>query len=286
MKADMDEGVLAAVARELPEVSTEFFKDQMWLERNGGFVPNGDLALEYFTGSPWYDRGCLNEQWKAQWIQATDELRARSDGIEYRLAHIQPPLLYVIRQEQRKVSRQPQVDGCVLPPTIVLASYYILDGTIYQAPTLDVVISTRMAKCVHHIITGMHLLSRLTACQMEDDFNSMWDFQRRIKDEELASQNTTTATSATVAAGGVSDRREVAARLRELQALFPLPPQPDGGAIQTPPAASRPFPGILGSELEMLLPRAEVRSRTEPNGSDAVKDRGVLPAGVKRKRAL
>jgi hypothetical protein len=153
MKADMDEGVLAAVARELPEVSTEFFKDQMWLERNGGFIPNGDLALEYFTGSPWYDRGCLNEQWKAQWIQATDELRARSDGIEYRLAHIQPPvgyqaplrtamspirklvcpsqLLYVIRQEQRKVSRQPQVDGCVLPPTIVLASFYILDGTIY-----------------------------------------------------------------------------------------------------------------------------------------------------------
>jgi hypothetical protein len=109
----------------------------------------------------------------------------------------------------------------------------------------------------------------------------------------------------------------VAALLRELQALFPLPSQPGfcylvacaargqkfcncppkfpgndrvpnagGGAIQTPPAASRPFPGILGSELEMLLPRAEVRSRTEPNGSDAVKDCGVLPAGVKRKRAL
>eukprot|EP01045_Picozoa_sp_COSAG04_P014075 COSAG04_NODE_1035_length_8610_cov_7.441194_6_plen_178_part_00 len=67
--------------------------------------------------------------------------RRRSSGIEYRLTHLRPPYLYVIRKEQRRADRDPRS----------LCSYYILDGTIFQAPTVEDVVTSRMAKCIYHL---------------------------------------------------------------------------------------------------------------------------------------
>ena len=46
----------------------EVFRDTGWLETHGNMVPDKDKAEEYFTGTPWYEKTCLNEQWKAQRI--------------------------------------------------------------------------------------------------------------------------------------------------------------------------------------------------------------------------
>ena len=55
-------------------MSHEFFRDAQWLDAHGGLVlPH--TAEEYFSGSQWYDRTCLNEQWKVQGVQPTDDVR-------------------------------------------------------------------------------------------------------------------------------------------------------------------------------------------------------------------
>ena len=64
--------------------------------------------------------------------------------MEYALADQQPPHLYVIR----KLFRHP--DGT---STSDLAYYYILDGSIYQAPSIHAALSSRMVsrrKCAPH----------------------------------------------------------------------------------------------------------------------------------------
>jgi mediator of RNA polymerase II transcription subunit 6 len=116
-------------------MSNEFFRDGQWLDAHGGLV-EPHTAEEYFSGSQWYDRTCLNEQWKIQGVQPTDEVRSRSAGIEYRMVHLQPPVLYVLRKERREGGQDARA----------LGSYYILDGTIFQAPTVEHVITSRMVR--------------------------------------------------------------------------------------------------------------------------------------------
>lgn len=55
-------------------------------------------------------------------------------GIEYILLHVQGPILYVIRKQHRH------------SPTDVtpIADYYIIAGTVYQAPDLASVFNSRL----------------------------------------------------------------------------------------------------------------------------------------------
>lgn len=55
-------------------------------------------------------------------------------GIEFELIHAQEPILYVIRKQDRK------------SPTSAtpLAVYYILAGTVYQAPDLWSIVNSRL----------------------------------------------------------------------------------------------------------------------------------------------
>lgn len=55
-------------------------------------------------------------------------------GVEYVLLHVQEPILYVIRKQHR------HSQGQVTP----LAEYYIVAGTIYQAPDLNSVLNSRL----------------------------------------------------------------------------------------------------------------------------------------------
>lgn len=54
-------------------------------------------------------------------------------GIEYMLLHVQEPILYVIRKQHRHSAT------AVTP----LADYYIIAGTVYQAPDIGSVINSR-----------------------------------------------------------------------------------------------------------------------------------------------
>lgn len=59
-------------------------------------------------------------------------------GIEYFLLHAQEPILYVIRKQARQSPTQ------VHP----LTDYYIIAGTVYQAPDLVSVINSRLVKII------------------------------------------------------------------------------------------------------------------------------------------
>lgn len=60
------------------------------------------------------------------------------NGIEYILLHVQGPILYVIRKQHRHSPSD------VTP----IADYYIIAGTVYQAPDLASVFNSRLV-CVN-----------------------------------------------------------------------------------------------------------------------------------------
>ena len=56
--------------------------------------------------------------------------------MEYTLADLQPPHLFVIRKQWLGAAGKPTP----------LAYYYVLDGTVYQAPTLHAALSSRVVR--------------------------------------------------------------------------------------------------------------------------------------------
>ena len=60
-------------------------------------------------------------------------------GIEYMLLHVQEPVLYVIRKQHRH-------SATVVTP---MSDYYIIDGTVYQAPDLGSVVNSRIVRNVY-----------------------------------------------------------------------------------------------------------------------------------------
>lgn len=55
-------------------------------------------------------------------------------GVEYMLLHVQDPILYVIRKQHRHSPTE----------ATPMADYYIIAGTIYQAPDLASVFNSRL----------------------------------------------------------------------------------------------------------------------------------------------
>lgn len=55
-------------------------------------------------------------------------------GVEYILLHVQDPILYVIRKQHRHSPTE----------ATPMADYYIIAGTIYQAPDLASVFNSRL----------------------------------------------------------------------------------------------------------------------------------------------
>ena len=89
----------------------------------------------------------------------SDDIRRQSNGIEYRLVEWQEPLLYVIRKlrlEGGQVSEPARllVELCTKRRSYpvsqqepaVLASFYILDGTIYPVPTVEQLVMSRLVR--------------------------------------------------------------------------------------------------------------------------------------------
>lgn len=94
-------------------------------------------AVEYFSLSPFYLHTCTNESLRARGIRMDDaEELKRNVGVEYVVVAAQPPHLFAIAKRKRN------------SPTNVniLAMYYILDGNVYQSPTLRDVINSRTVR--------------------------------------------------------------------------------------------------------------------------------------------
>ncbi|KAK6911972.1 Mediator complex, subunit Med6 [Dillenia turbinata] len=115
------------------------FRDQLWLNT---YPLDRNLVFDYFALSPFYDWTCNNEQLRLQSIHPLDISQlAKMTGTEYMLNEVMEPNLFVIRKQKR--------DG---PEKVTpMLTYYILDGSIYQAPQLSNVFAARIGRALYHI---------------------------------------------------------------------------------------------------------------------------------------
>lgn len=118
------------------------FRDTMWLQ---SFPLNTQTVIHYFALSPFYDRSCNNERLKMQRL-GLDQLK-NMRGIEYEVlpntAKQLPQQLFLIRKQRR--SGRTQVEP--------LAIYYVLDGSVYQAPNIHAMLTSRLVRlalCLYH----------------------------------------------------------------------------------------------------------------------------------------
>lgn len=94
-------------------------------------------AVEYFSLSPFYQHTCTNESLRARGMRMDDaEELKRSVGVEYVVVAAQPPHLFAIAKRKRSSPTNANI----------LAMYYILDGNVYQSPTLRDVINSRTVR--------------------------------------------------------------------------------------------------------------------------------------------
>jgi len=135
--------------------------DLAWISQ---FPLNRDTVLAYFSNSPFYEKTCNNEVLKMQKLNADTIKDMR--GIEYALVPaIGEPNVFVIRKQLRE-SRQK-----VLP----IATYYIIDGVVYQAPNIYNNLSSRMMKSIYYMQDALHKIANHLTFSPSSGY--MWDFQ-------------------------------------------------------------------------------------------------------------
>ncbi|KDP40823.1 hypothetical protein JCGZ_24822 [Jatropha curcas] len=115
------------------------FRDQLWLNT---YPLDRNLIFDYFALSPFYDWTCNNEQLRLQSIHPLDLSHlSKMTGMEYMLSEVMEPNLFVIRKQKRDSPEK------VTP----MLTYYILDGSIYQAPQLCNVFAARIGRALYYI---------------------------------------------------------------------------------------------------------------------------------------
>lgn len=97
-------------------------------------------------------------------------------GQEYILLHVQEPVLYVIRKQDRMApdSVKPLVD------------YYILAGVIYQAPDLNSIIQSRVLNSALNLQSALEEFRSLSSFNPSTGFS--WKSQQTNKDDKKTVQ--------------------------------------------------------------------------------------------------
>ncbi|XKL69617.1 hypothetical protein PGB90_007386 [Kerria lacca] len=174
---------------------------------DSAWVPmlNSSNVLEYFSErtNPFYDRTCNNEIIKMQRLNP-DQL-CNMTGLEYILLHVQEPILYVIRKQDRQSSNQ----------TIPIADYYIIAGVIYQAPDLISVINSRLLTSVFHLQSAFDDLFNMMQYQPSKGYS--WDIKSQMSTTGIIKKDLKEEPSSNF------QRQRVDMLLMELTRRFPLP---------------------------------------------------------------
>jgi mediator of RNA polymerase II transcription subunit 6 len=139
---------MAGNSTELPRVEDltgTCWRDDLWFQTYG--LLSHLSALDYFAQSPFYDSTSNNEVARQRGLRL-EQLPQGAPGIEFILQDAQPPHLFVVRKQFRSIAG-------VLSP---LSFYYILDGTIYQAPSLHAALSARIDRCMWTVKSAFSLL--------------------------------------------------------------------------------------------------------------------------------
>lgn len=136
------------------------FRDVSWLSFYGGV--RMDNALDYFSLSQFYDRTCTNEVLRMQMRNPDGSLPMQAavtahlpslTGIEFVILEDQckPSRLYIVAKRERTISLQ---------PPIIRECYYILDGSVYMAPTLNAVLMARLTGAIGYLDIALKSIKR------------------------------------------------------------------------------------------------------------------------------
>ncbi|XP_073010885.1 mediator of RNA polymerase II transcription subunit 6 [Typha latifolia] len=140
------------------------FRDQLWLNT---YPLDRNLVFDYFALSPFYDWSCNNEILRSRSIHPLDLTNlSKMTGVEFMLSEVLEPHLFVMRKQKR--------DG---PEKVnPMLTYYILDGSIYQAPQLCNVFAARIGRALYHIskafTTAASKLEKIGPAEAESEAGS------------------------------------------------------------------------------------------------------------------
>ncbi|KAG0488871.1 hypothetical protein HPP92_007682 [Vanilla planifolia] len=204
------------------------FRDQVWLN---SFPLDRNFVFDYFAISPFYDWTCNNEQLRSRSIHPLDVSHlSKMTGNEYMLSEVLEPHLFVIRKVKRDSPEK----------TTAMLTYYILDGTIYQAPQLCNVFAARIGRSIYHISKAFNI----AASKLEKTGNA-----------DSESEGTTSETKTVKEVIDIKELKRVdhifASLLRKLPPAPAPPPFPEGYA---PPASEAEKTLEDQQSLEAQLP--------------------------------
>lgn len=125
------------------------FRDSIWLQQN---LLTAETVLEYFSYSQFYDKNCNNEVLKMQTMYSTlagiDGFLKKMCGIQYEVHYAEEPVLFVIKKYERLSPEK----------ILVLDYYYVMHGTVYQAPTHSEVSRTRYTNILFSMLGSLQNL--------------------------------------------------------------------------------------------------------------------------------
>ncbi|KAK6148789.1 hypothetical protein DH2020_016314 [Rehmannia glutinosa] len=217
----------AAAAPPTPgtDMTSICFRDQLWLNT---YPLDRNLVFDYFALSPFYDYSCNNEQLRHRAIHPLDISHlSKMTGTEYMLSEVLEPHLFVFRKQKR--------DG---PEKVTpMLTYYVLDGSIYQAPQLCNVFASRVVSIPLPIMSPFNLLGR-ALYHISKAFNTAASKLEKIGYVDAENESTSSETKAAKETIDFKELKRVdhilASLQRKLPPAPPPPPFPDG---YTPPTA-------------------------------------------------
>ncbi|XP_063977777.1 mediator of RNA polymerase II transcription subunit 6 [Diachasmimorpha longicaudata] len=178
--------------------------DSAWIP-----ILNPSNIMDYFSerSNPFYDSSCNNALIKMQ--RLNPEQLQNMTGVEYILLHVQEPILYVIRKQNRYSPSQ----------ATPLADYYIIAGVVYQAPDLASVVNSRLLSTIHHLQSAFEEASGCSRYHPSKGYS--WDFKNG---KSLATKKEVPSREEP---SSLFQRQRVDMLLAEITRKFPLPvPKP------------------------------------------------------------
>lgn len=215
--------------------------DSAWIP-----ILNQANVMDYFSerSNPFYDRTCNNEMIKMQRL-SLDQLMNMT-GVEYALIHVQEPILYVIRKQQRYSPQQ----------TTPLADYYIIAGKVYQAPDLGSVLNSRILSTVHHLQSAFEEASSYSRYHPSKGY--FWEL--KVADKPSKKENVREEPSS------FFQRQRVDMLLIELTKKFPLPaiPPPQAPIKTEAEIKTEPRDSIIIKQEKVDSPRMKPPPEKKP----------------------
>ncbi|KAF7134666.1 hypothetical protein RHSIM_Rhsim08G0229500 [Rhododendron simsii] len=150
------------------------FRDQLWLN---SYPLDRNLVFDYFALSPFYDFSCNNELLRMRSIHPLDISHlSKMTGTEFMLSEVMEPHLFVFRKQKRDSPEK------VTP----MLTYYVLDGSIYQAPQLCNVFAARVGRALYHISKAFNTAaSKLEKIGYVDADNEGASFESKVGKETI-----------------------------------------------------------------------------------------------------